>query len=234
MEKAVGYLRVSTQEQATEGVSLAAQAARVRAYCQANDLDLVEVVREEGVSGTMALAERPGGQALLRALTAGEARHVVALKLDRLFRDAEDALHQTRAWDQAEVVLHLVDFGGSALNTASAMGRFMLTMLAAFAEFERNLIAERTAAALQHKKQNREAYAPTPLGFDRDGQALVENEAELETVALVKKLRREGLSYGRIARRLNVLKRPTKQGGTWWACTVRYLLRNDLYEEATA
>ena len=70
--------------------------------------------------------------------------HIVALKLDRLFRDAADALHQSRAWDKAEIALHLVDMGGQSLNTASAMGRFFLNMMAGVAELERNLIAERT------------------------------------------------------------------------------------------
>lgn len=69
---------------------------------------------------------------------------MVALKLDRRFRDAADALVQTRVWDRAGIALHVVDMGGQSLNTASSMGRMFLTMTAAFAELERNLISERT------------------------------------------------------------------------------------------
>ena len=105
--------------------------------------------------------------------------HIVALKLDRLFRDAADALHQSRAWDKAEIALHLVDMGGQSLNTASAMGRFFLNMMAGVAELERNLIAERTGMALAYKKAHREAYAPTPYGFDRAGNSLIPNEREM-------------------------------------------------------
>lgn len=74
--------------------------------------------------------------------------------LDRLFRDAEDALRQTKAWDKAGIVLHLMDMGGTSINTASAMGRMLLTLMAGCAELDRILVAERTASVLAHKKQH--------------------------------------------------------------------------------
>ena len=67
--------------------------------------------------------------------------------------NAEDALRQTKAWDKAGIALHLVDMGGTGMNTASAMGRMFLTLMAGCAELERNLVAERTASVLAHKKQ---------------------------------------------------------------------------------
>src|SRR5689334_5533926 len=81
--KAVGYVRVSTEEQAREGVSLDAQEFRLRAYCTAAGLELVHLVREEGVSASKPLAGRPGGAELLRLMLEHQAGHVVALKLDR-------------------------------------------------------------------------------------------------------------------------------------------------------
>ena len=87
---------------------------------------------------------------------------------------------------------HLVDMGGQSLNTASAMGRFSLNMMAGVAELERNLIAERTTMALAHKKAHREAYAPTPYGYDREGKDLKQNDHELAVVALVKEMRDQG------------------------------------------
>ena len=112
MERAVCYIRVSTQEQANTGVSLAAQEERLRAYCTMQGLEVVAVVREEGVSGSKPLGSRPGGAEVLRMVARREVAHVVALKLDRLFRNAADALAQTEAWDKAGVGLHLVDMGG--------------------------------------------------------------------------------------------------------------------------
>jgi len=230
--KAVIYIRVSTEEQARGGVSLEAQEDKLTAYCILAGLEIVETIREEGVSGAKPLASRPGGQRLLQLLARREARHVVALKLDRLFRDAEDALHQTRAWDKAGVALHLVDMGGQALNTATAMGRFFLNMMAAFAELERNLIAERTAMAMAHKKAHREAYAPTPFGFNRVGDMLIQDPHEQEVIAQIFTWRSTGWSMGRIAAELNRRGVPTKRGGQWHACTVRYILQNSLYREA--
>lgn len=231
MDKAVCYIRVSTEEQAREGVSLEAQEERLRAYCKMTSLEVVEMIREEGVSATKPLRERPGGEILTRLINTGKANSVVALKLDRLFRNAEDALQQTREWDKKGVTLHLVDMGGQALNTQSAMGRFFLNVMAGFAELERNLIAERTATALNHKKKNLEAYSPTPLGFERIEDTLRKDKGEWEIVDYIFQLREEGLSYWKIAEDLNNRGIPGKRGGKWYAGTVRYIIQNDLYEE---
>jgi len=230
MKKAACYLRVSTQEQSANGVSLEAQEERLRAYCALAGLDAAAIIREEGVSGAKPLAVRPGGTELLALVSASKIGHIVALKLDRLFRDAADALHQSRAFDKAGIALHLVDMGGQSLNTASAMGRFFLNMMAGVAELERNLIAERTGLALAHKKAHREVYAPTPYGFDREGSILIENPAELEVVARIKEWRAQGWSLRKIARELNETGTPAKNGGRWHPGTVKYLLENNLYD----
>lgn len=229
MKKAVCYIRVSTEEQVRGGVSLAAQEEKLLAYCMLNDLQPVAVIREEGVSGAKPLAIRPGGAELLQLVAKKEACHVVALKLDRLFRDAADALNQTKAWDKAGVALHLVDMGGQALNTASPMGRFFLSMTASFAELERNLIAERTGLALAYKKAHFVAYAPTPYGYDREGNTLTENRKELKAITQIQEWRAEGWSLGKIARELTRQCIPTKKGGAWYPGTVKYLLDNNLY-----
>lgn len=226
---AVLYIRVSTDEQARHGVSLDAQEARLRAYCTMKDLEIVGVIRDEGVSAFKHLDKRPGGAHLLQLLAKGEAAHVVALKLDRIFRNAADALALTEAWNQRGVALHLVDIGGAAMDTASATGRMMLTMLAGFAEFERALISERTSTALTFKRDRREAYGPTPYGYERDGDTLHAHGDELATVARIQTWAAEGSSLAAIARRLNGEGVPTKRGGQWYPATVRYLLRNDLY-----
>lgn len=153
MKKAVLYVRVSTTEQAREGVSLEAQEERLLAYCKLMGLDPVVLIREEGVSGGKALTTRPGGHELADLISKKKAGHVIALKLDRLFRDAEDALHQTKAWDKAGITLHLVDMGGQSLNTSSAMGRMMLTMMAGFAGdgAQPNCRAHRTSPSAQEE-----------------------------------------------------------------------------------
>lgn len=229
-QTAVLYIRVSTDEQVRSGVSLAAQEERLRAYCTMRGLTIVATIRDEGVSAFKHLDKRPGGSELLQMIASGKAGHVVALKLDRLFRNASDALTTTEAWQRTGVALHLVDLGGSAMDTASSTGRMMLTMLAGFAEFERALISERTSRALEYKRDQRQAYAPTPYGYRRQGKALKASRSELANVARIRELHAAGESLAAIARRLNAEDVPTKRGGRWYASTVRYLVRNELYQ----
>jgi len=224
VEKALGYIRVSTEEQVADGVSLDAQAERIRAYCQLNSLELVRIIAEEGVSAGKPLAEREGGQELLRALRSDGIRHVVALKLDRLFRDAIDCLTVARDWDKAGIALHLIDQGGQAVNTQSAMGRFFLTIMAGVAEMERNLIGERTKLALQHKRRSGKVYGPEPFGFRREGEDLLPDPRELRALELMRRLRAEGYSYRAIAKELRRRRVPTKNGGRWEAMTVKRIL----------
>jgi site-specific DNA recombinase len=225
------YVRVSTEEQANKGVSLAAQLERISAYALMTGLTVVRTISEDGVSGAKKLDTRPGGTELSGAVDRGEIRHIIALKLDRLFRDAEDALGQTRRWDKAGVALHVIDMGGSALNTASAMGRMFLTMTAAFAELERNLISERTSTALGHKKKHLEAYGPTPVGYRREGNTLISDEAELAIVAQLKEWDRAEWPFRKMADELTARGIPTKRGGKrWYASTVSQILANDLHD----
>ena len=232
--EAIGFVRVSTSEQAVEGVSLAVQEERIRMYCHGAGLTLVDIARDEGVSGfSKALSDRPGGKTVLQALSTGTSRHVVGLKLDRLFRDAADALVQTREWDREGIALHLLDMGGQAIDTSSAVGRFFLSVMAGFAELERNLISERTASSMAHKKAQRRVYGCTPFGFDRVGDELAENASELAIVAKIRAWRAEGLSLGKTAKRLNSEGVPTKTGKKWYGSTVNYILKNtSLYRES--
>ncbi len=229
MEKAIGYIRVSTDKQVDEGISLDAQRERLTAYAKAQNIDLVIIIEDAGVSGTIPLAEREGGSALLAALTEHKASHVIALKLDRLFRDAADALNQTRQWDKQKIALHMIDVGGQSVNSGSAMGRMFLTMMAGFAELERNLISERTAAALQHKKASREVYSALPLGYsDQDGK-LVPVDEELIIVSEIREMRSAGLSLRSIADDLNHRGVVGKRGGKFFASTIKAACDNDLH-----
>ena len=229
MKDCAGYIRVSTLDQAREGVSLDAQRERLAAYCTMKSLNLVAVVADEAVSGTVPLADREGGAKLLDMVRRRTVTEIAALKLDRLFRNAHDGLGKIAEWDKANVGLHLIDMGGAAVDTRSAMGRMLLTMMAGFAQFERDLISERTAASLQYKKRQRAAYGPTPLGFARDGDKLVEDEREASLVGRICKMREGGLSLRGIADALNAEGACGKSGGRFHASTIRAVLRNSIH-----
>lgn len=225
-EAAIGYVRVSTEEQAKTGISLDAQEDRIRAYCAMAGLDLVEIIRDEGVSGAKPIDKRPGGPGLQGAIRRG-VRHVVALKLDRMFRTALEALTTAETWERQAVALHLVDQGGTSINSGGAMGRFFFTMLAAVAEMERNMIRERTAAALAHLKAEGKRAGTVPFGFRLagDGPELAEDPAEQAALSVLRELKAAGFSLREIAAELNRQGFTTRRGTSWRHQYVANLLK---------
>lgn len=226
--RTLAYIRVSTNEQATEGVSLEAQRAKVEAYAAFRGLELVEVVVDAGVSAGKPLARRPGGARVLAALASGAATCVVACKLDRLFRNTADALTLTEAWNKAGVALHLLDLN---VDTSTTMGRFFLSIIAAAAELERSMGADRTRAALEQVKAQGGRLGGEALGWrrldavDECGRRVVEAvPEELAAVERAVELRRGGATLQAIAQALNAEGLPTKRGAVWRAGTVRAVL----------
>lgn len=125
--------------------------------------------------------------------------------------------------------MHLVDIGGQSMNTGSAMGRMFLTLMAGFAELERNLIAERTTAVLAHKKQQGRVYNHEPFGFRRVGDKLVPVVDEMAVVYLMRERREDGWSLGMISDALNRDGVASKNGGKWHRRTVSNILQNSLF-----
>lgn len=222
--KAVAITRVSTTMQADDGTSLQAQRAAVERYAHGMGLELVAVIEDAGVSGSIPLAQRPGGRRVLDMIERGEVGAVIAPKLDRLFRDAEDALKVTREWDELGVALHLLDL---RVDTASPVGRVFLTLLAAFAEWERSMISERISIAMQHLLARGVRLGAEPLGHrralerDDDGRRVfVEDEHERETVLRIRELRARGMSLRAIAAALEADGHRPKRGGSRWSASV--------------
>ena len=225
MNNAIALVRVSTEQQADGGVSLEAQTAKVKAYAAMKGLVLVDVIVESGVSGGKALAEREGGRRLLAAIKARKVGHVIAVKLDRIFRNTADALTTTEAWTSAGVALHLVDMGGASLDTSSPMGRLMLTVIAGVGEAEKNLIGERTATALRHKKSKGERVSGhPPIGFRFVEGSVVEDEREQVAVKRIKGLAAAGYKSTKIASILN-REGVKSRGACWYGRSVLNVLR---------
>jgi DNA invertase Pin-like site-specific DNA recombinase len=227
MRKVAGYIRVSSEEQSREGISMDAQRARIAAYCTMRGLELAETVEDPGVSAAKPLRVRPGGQRLLELLRRRKVSGIVAFKLDRLFRNCADCLANVEAWERAGVALHLIDLGGSAVDTSSAAGKFFLTVMAGAAELERNQISERTSAVLQHKAGRGEytGGAP-PFGFRLadDGVQLVPDLNEQRIIARVRELRDEGVSLRRIAARLAAEGYASRTGNRFAVVQIQRLL----------
>ncbi|HET9061426.1 MAG TPA: recombinase family protein [Acidimicrobiales bacterium] len=222
--RAIGYSRVSTAEQASEGMSLEAQDARIRAWAVAHAADLVDVVVDDGVSGTKALADRPNGRRIASLLDARrpEADAVVVIRLDRLGRNAAEQLALYRRFRAGRVGLVAVS---QHIDLATPHGRAMAGVSAVFAELERDLIAQRTAEAIGELRSQGRRYGPVPFGWvDHEGQ-LVPDADEQEVLERIRDLRGQGVAYNRVAATLNAEGVKTKHGGLWAAMSVRSVER---------
>jgi len=226
---ALGYARVSTDEQAREGVSLEAQQTRIRAYAQAKDLPLGDILVDEGRSGKD--LKRPALQDLLARCDRGDVAHVIVWKLDRLTRRTRHLLSLVEDTFLAKhIELHSVS---ESLDTSTPHGRFVLTLFGGLAQMERELIGERTRSALAFKRENGQPTSHPPLGFRVNGnrRRMVPIPAELEIVQWILHRWRSGLSYRAIAAKLNENGAPTKQGARWYHGTVaRIVSRREWYE----
>jgi DNA invertase Pin-like site-specific DNA recombinase len=204
--KVIGYARVSTEEQAREGVSLEAQEAKLRAYAELYELDLVEVVVDAGYSAKTLV--RPGLQTVLTGLEAGRAGGLLVAKLDRLTRSVRDFSTLLETYFKSRFTLLSV---ADQVDTRSASGRLMLNLLTSMAEWERETIGERTAAALAHKKaQGAKLGAPS-----------LEHP---QTLARMLELKASGMTYRAVCQALTSEGFPTLKGGAWRPGTVKRIL----------
>lgn len=205
--RAVAYARVSTDEQARSGLGLGAQ-RRVAEAEAARHGWTVEHVADEGVSGSVRPEDRPGLGPALASLNAGDA--LIVAKLDRLGRSALDVLRLAESARDKGWRLVACDLG---LDTGTPVGAFTLTALAAVAQLERDLIAQRTRDALAELKR-RGVRLGRPVTLDGD------------TRKRIVALRERGLPLRAIADLLNEEGVPTAHGGSWHGSTVRGVLRS--------
>ena len=219
MKKAIAYIRVSTHEQAAEGVSLEAQQAQITAWCERNGYQLAEVCIDAGISGSR-MDNRPALNKALCAIKPGNA--LVFYSLSRLGRSTRDILAIS---DQLQACKADMVSLSEQFDTTTAAGKLMFGMLALLAEFERGLVSERTKMALAQKKATGEVYSPTPYGYKEVEGRLVEVRKEAGVVADILRKREQGQSYDAIAHDLNTNGIPSKRGGQWYASTVHYLVK---------
>jgi site-specific DNA recombinase len=144
----IGYSRVSTAEQASEGVSLEMQAKKIEAYCLVKDWQLSEVITDAGQSAES--LNRPGMQRLIEMVEAGQVNTVIVYKLDRLTRSVADLDRLVgKVFEKKNVALVSLQ---ESLDATTATGRLMMNLLASVSQWEREVIGERTKDALQELK----------------------------------------------------------------------------------
>lgn len=223
----IGYVRVSTADQAAEGISLDAQRGRIAAWGAANGgtLDGGDVYEDAGLSGKRA-DNRPGLQAALDAVC--QTRGVlVVYSLSRLARSTKDTIGIADRLDRSGADLVSLS---ERIDTTSASGKMVFRLLAVLAEFERDLVSERTRAALAHKRHKGERIGQVPYGrrVCPDGRTLETAHDERRALAEIRRHRAAGWSLRRIAKEMTRLGVPTKNGGPSWShTTVAHILDRD-------
>lgn len=211
-----------------EPESIENQLERMERYCQMAELNhRGHVLCEPATSGAKPLRDRPEGRMLLKYIAEG-IKHVVVQRLDRLFRNAPEAMVQLDEWTNIGVALHLADQGGNSINTATAIGWFMAGQIALTADFERRLGNERTSQAMRrYQRGGRRMSSECPYGMMPDpaeAGKMVECPEEQETIRKIVELRVVlGYSYADIVRKLNSNSVPAR-GERWHHQTVKRIL----------
>lgn len=227
-QKAVGYVRVSTDEQALKGYGLDAQERAIRAFAESQGYELIEVVQDIGVSGATKPEGRLGFSRIIKLAEEKAFSILLVWKFDRLARNLVYAVTTVSVLqDKYNIALRSVT---EPIDTSTLMGQTIFAILAGLAAQERLNIVQRTLAGKKEKAQKGGFVGgPAPLGYRKQEGGLLVVAEEAEIVRRIYALRKQGLKLQEIADILNAENIPTKRGGKWYPCTVRYILDNPKY-----
>lgn len=220
--KAVGYIRVSTEEQAREGVSIDNQIERIKAYCQYKGYVLQEVIKDEGISGGKN-RQREGFVSLLAHIEQNDFDALILYSLERLSRDMLTLLCLEKLLDEYDVELHTVE---GEIDTSTPDGFMGFAMRAFLGEMERRQVKYRTKRAMEYKKGKGEVVGQVPYGYRRDGDNLVPDEKEQGVVRVVNRLYRGKKSLSSIVKRLAELGYQTRQGKSFRSQQVKRIIKD--------
>lgn len=229
MQTAAAYLRVSTDEQVEQGISLPAQKSRLLAYCQAQGWTLYDYYMDDGFSGKN--LERPAMQKLIEDAQDKKFNAVIVIKLDRLSRRQKDVLYLL------EDILEPNCIGFKSVtepfDTTTPFGKAAIGMMAVFAQLERETIIERVKMAkIEAAKQGRFGGGGVPFGFSYSSdKKLLEIDARYASVVrLIYALYASGI-YGirTLADELNRRKISAPCAAFWYKDTVKKILSNPFY-----
>lgn len=227
--RVLAYCRVSSDAQAEDGESLGVQQRQLEGWAMQRGQRLDGVIVEPGVSGAVPFHERPEGAKLWTDLRKGDA--LVAAKLDRMFRSASDCLAVVEAFKARGVSLFLLDLNGGADDVSgNGIARLFLTIVSAFAEFERDRIGERIRATKRAQKARGEYLGgPPPFGWQHDAERkLVPVPDQQKALRRIRTLHDQGLSPYKIADDLKARGTPLSH------VTIRKVIAGRQYDRAGA
>ncbi|MCY3577062.1 MAG: recombinase family protein [bacterium] len=213
---AIGYIRVSTNEQAESGLSLSAQRRKIEAQAVLSDLTLQTVLEDAGESAKD--LHRPALADLLNRIASGQVDCVIVSKLDRLTRSVKDlaGLLETLGGAKRADGGKGVDLISTAesLDTTTATGELIINILGAISQWERKVISERTIAALQEKRRRGETTGGVPpYGFEFVNGERIENQQEQTVLQEIERLKAAGASWQSVTDTLTAQGHRTRRGG---------------------
>ena len=222
---AIGYVRVSTDMQASEGVSLEAQQGAIRQYCELHGLRLL-AIHQDVLSGGK--SQRPGLADALGRIRR-DADVLVVVKFDRLSRSIRHfcEIYETYFRDGAKELVAIRE----AIRLDSALGRALISILLVFAQMEREAVGERTREAIQHIRRSGYHFGKVPYGKravrapdNPRMKVLVDDDAEQSIIAQFSEWAAAGVGVSEMASRLNSAGIKPRQGQRWTKHTI-YNLR---------
>ena len=205
MKKLIGYVRVSSIISKNKGNSIKNQISKVNDFCDLNDYELVDILKDEGKSG-MEYNNRDGYLELIERCKNDNIDGVVVYCLSRLGRRMRDIINVMELFNNNDIEFYSVK---ENINNKDIMGKLMMNILMSF---KRN------------NKENGLVYGKLMYGKDKDGKLLINNVSEMKVVSYMKGLRKKGWSYFRISDRLNDRGIISKSGGKWYGKSVSNVL----------
>ena len=222
--RAAIYTRVSTEDQAKEGFSLDAQLEKLRAYCTARGWDIAGEYIDEGYSGRK--TRRPAYTKMMEEIEKWDA--LLVIKMDRIHRNSKNFMLMMEDLNRkGKEFVSMME----ALDTSTAMGRFVMDIIQRIAQLESEQIGERVYIGMEQKAKTNGGVLGfnIPYGYDYSNGKLCINTTEAQTVRNIYSWYLTGKSIGEISKMLNMAKLPTKKGGFWAKKTISTMLKNPVY-----
>ncbi|MFG6497293.1 recombinase family protein [Fictibacillus sp. UD] len=223
---AVGYIRVSTEEQAKDGYSLDNQQTVIKKKCNYEEWEVKEIFHDKGVSGA-SIDKREGIKALLKYVKSNDVDYLVVYKVSRLSRKISDVVAISDYLEKSGVKLIAIE---DNIDTSTPMGKYFLVFGAIFAEMERENIITQVKGGMQQKAREGEWNGGSPpIGYDLLDKKLRVNEAEANIVITVFNEYLKGSGYKTIASLLNEKGYKTKKGKNFNGVGIKQILKNPTY-----
>jgi len=226
--RVVGYLRVSTERQAEEGLGLEVQEAKIWEWASAEGHELVAVLSDEGVSGAKELDHRPGLSDAMGLLREGSAQGIVVYRLDRLARDLivqEQLLNEVRRMGGVTYSTSSAESGYLTDDPDDPSRRFIRQVLGAVSEYERSMITLRLRSG-RRRKADRGGYAfgAPRYGYRAEAKELAVHDDEQAAVARICALSAAGVSLRRMGTILIAEGHRPKRGTRWHPESLRRII----------